>query len=202
MQQMFPQLEPPNNDKAFMDRVGWQLILLFATFVAALIAAIILGTTHVIGFDWIVTILVGIMLGIMVFCVWYAFRTREKLQEQYHKDIAAIKNDVLTFKNDIRHMREDETHQWNEWAISFSAQTDKEHRERTEELKRQCKEAVHDAELRLDVSVKNAQSLFSSAVESNRIAVDLYKQQLIHAQNQMAALEERLRKELTPENKE
>ena len=87
-------------------------------------------------------------------------------------------------------------------ANSFSAQTDKEHRERTEELKRQCKEAVHDAELRLDVSVKNAQSLFSSAVESNRIAVDLYKQQLFHAQNQMAALEERLRKELTPENKE
>jgi len=63
-------------------------------------------------------------------------------------------------------------------------------------------EAVHDAELRLDVSVKNAKSLFSSAVESNRIAVDLYKQQLIHAQNQMAALEEQLRKELTPENKE
>src|SRR5713101_8568057 len=202
MQQMFPQLEPPNNDKAFMDKVGWQLILLFATFVAALIAAIILGTTHVIGFDWIVTILVGIMLGIMVFCVWYTFRTREKLQEQCNKDIAAIKNDVLTFKNAIRHMREDETHQWNEWAISFSAQTDKEHRERTEELKRQCMEAIHDAELRLDVSVKNAQSVFSGAVESNRVAVDLYGQQLIHAQNQMAALEERLRKEHPPENEE
>src|SRR5260370_15028647 len=202
MQQMFPQLEPPNNDKAFMDKVGWQLILLFATFVAALIAAIILGTTHVIGFDWIVTILVGIMLGIMVFCVWYTFRTREKLQEQYNKDIAAIKNDALTFKNDIRHMREDETHQWNEWAISFSAQTDKEHRERTEKLKRLCMEAIHDAELRLDVSVKNAQSMFSGAVESNRIGVDLYRQQLIHALNQMEALEERLRKELTPENEE
>ncbi len=51
-------------------------------------------------------------------------------------------------------------------------------------------EAIHDAELRLDVSVKNAQSMFSGAVESNRIAVDLYEQQLIHAQNQMEALEE------------
>ena len=51
-------------------------------------------------------------------------------------------------------------------------------------------EAIHDAELRLDVSVKNAQSMFSGAVESNRIAVDLYRQQLIHAQNQMEALEE------------
>ncbi len=54
----------------------------------------------------------------------------------------------------------------------------------------QCMEAIHDAELRLDVSVKNAQSMFSGAVESNRIAVDLYEQQLIHAQNQMEALEE------------
>ena len=51
-------------------------------------------------------------------------------------------------------------------------------------------EAIHDAELRLDVSVKNAQAMFSGAVESNRIAVDLYEQQLIHAQNQMEALEE------------
>jgi len=51
-------------------------------------------------------------------------------------------------------------------------------------------EAIHDAELRLDVSVKNAQSMFSGAAESNRIAVDLYEQQLIHAQNQMEALEE------------
>jgi hypothetical protein len=58
-------------------------------------------------------------------------------------------------------MREDETHQWNELAISFSAQADKEHRGRTEELKRQCMEAIHDAELRLDVRVKNAQSMFS-----------------------------------------
>lgn len=147
MQQTFPQVEPQKTDKAFMDKVGWQLIIVLATMVAALIAAIILGTTHVIGFNWIVAILVGIMFVIMLYCVFFTFRTREKLREQYNKDIAAIKNDELTFKNDIRHMREDETHQWNEWAISFSAQADKEHRERTEELKRQCMEAIHDAEL-------------------------------------------------------
>src|SRR5216684_8791619 len=89
------------------------------------------------------------------------------------------------FKNDIRRMREDETRGWHEWSISFSARTDKEHRERTEELKRQCMEAIHDAEQRLDGSVKNAQSIFSGSVQSFTIAVDLYGQQLILAQNQM-----------------
>jgi len=131
--QMYPQGQPPN--KTFMEQAGWQLIIISVAFIAGITGTIIVGiwqgTTHVIDFNWLVLILVDIMFGIMVFSVWYTFRTREKLQEQYNKNIAAINNDVLTFKNDIRHMREDETHQWNEWAISFSAQTDKEHRERT-----------------------------------------------------------------------
>jgi hypothetical protein len=87
----------------------------------------------------------------------------------------------------------------SEWAISFSQAINKDQKERAEELKRQCMEAISDAELRLDVSVKNAQAIFSGAVESQRITVDLYGQQLIHALKRMEALEERLRKELTPE---
>lgn len=192
MQQMSPQFTSPNSDKAFMDKIGWPLIIVLATFVATFIGAIILGTTHIIGFSWIVAILVGIMFAIMAFCVWYTFRTRKKLQGQYNQDIATIKKDVSTFKDDMRSMREDETRHWNEWAVSFTAQVDKEHRERAEELKRQCLEAIHDAELRLDVSVKNAQTLFSGAFDSNKIAVDLYREQLIQAQKQMKALEERL----------
>jgi hypothetical protein len=80
----------------------------------------------------------------------------------------------------------------SEWAISFSQAINKEQKERAEELKGQCMEAISDAELRLDVGVKNAQSIFSGAVESQRITVDLYGQQLIRALKRMEALEERL----------
>ncbi|MGB8343933.1 MAG: hypothetical protein WCD86_03560 [Ktedonobacteraceae bacterium] len=181
-----------------MEQVGWQLILLLATIIAALVAAIILGTTHVIGFNWIILILVGIIFAIMIFCVWYTFRTRQKSQEQYNEDIADIRKDVLSFKEDIRQMREKETHDWHEWAVSFSQQVAKEHKDHTEELKQQCMEAIHDAENRMDSNIKNAQTIFSGAVDSYNRAVDLYGQQLIYAQKQMEALEERLRKELTP----
>lgn len=201
MQQMFPQSEPQK--KSFMEQAGWQLIILLATIIAALGADIILGTTHVIDFNWSVLILVGIMFAIMVFCVWYTFRTRQKFQKQYNQDIADIRKDVLSFKNDIRQMREEETRGWNEWAISYSQQTAKEHKDRTEELKRQCMEAIHDAENKMDVSVKNALSIFKGAVESYQFAVDSYREQLIHTRKQMEALEERLTKELTlPENTE
>jgi hypothetical protein len=95
-------------------------------------------------------------------------------------------------------MREEETRQWNDWAVSFSLASDKEHKDRSEELKRQCMQAIHDAENRMDGNITNALTIFKGTVESYQIAVDRYGQQLIHAWKQMEALEERLKKELTP----
>jgi hypothetical protein len=88
-----------------MKDVGWPVIIVIASLLGSTIAAIILGTTQVIGFDWLVLILVGIT----VFCIWCSLRTRQKFQERYNKDIADIKSNALAFK-------EEEADHWNEWA--------------------------------------------------------------------------------------
>ena len=72
-----------------------------------------------------------------------------------------------------------------------------EQNKRHEDLKRQCMDAISDAENRMDSSIKNAQTIFTGAVESQRRAVDTYGEQLIHAQKQMNELEQRFRKELS-----
>lgn len=195
MQQLNPQIEPPINSNSMRD-----IIPVLATLVGAIIGAIILGTTHVIGFDWIVAILVGIMFGIMLYCIWYTFRTRQKLQEQYNKELAALQEDNQRFKQNWQIYFDNEKFRWDEWAVSFSQAVDKEHKERTEELKRQCIEAIRIAEQQLDITVKNAQSLFKGAVESYDFAVNSYKEQLFQVQKQIQALEERLPNEARADN--
>ncbi|SRR5579871_827243 len=201
MQRMYPQIEPPK--KSFMDQAGWQLIIIIASLLAGIIGTIIVGiwqgTTHVIDFNWLVLIFIGIMLGIMVFCVWYTSRTRQKLQEQYVKDIDMARSDFLKYKTETMNLRTQETEQWNNWAISFTQANAREQKERLEEMEKRCMEAIQGVEQRFDVAIKNAQTIFSGAVESERLAVELYGKQLIHALEQMQALEGRLKKELQPD---
>ena len=196
MRQLYQQPEPPR--KSFMEQYGWQLIIVLATVLATLIAAIILGTAHVIGFNLVVFILVGIMFAIMLFCIWYTFRTRQRLQEQYQEDLATLKREYRDAQNNFRDMTTQEFNRLNEGFINYSQENAKQQNERSEELKRQCMEAIADARRDLDGSIKNAQSIFSGAVDSNNRAVTLYGEQLIHSQRQMLSLEERLRQELKP----
>jgi hypothetical protein len=204
MQQFSQQPEPPK--KSFMEQVGWQLILIVVAFITGILGTVIVGiwqgTTHIIDFSWVVLFLVLIISGIVAYFVWYSIKTRKQILEQYIKDTAEVKRDNQTFKNDIRQMREDETRGWHEWAIPFSAQVDKEHRERTEVLKRQCMEAIHDAGLRLDVNMKNSMSLYKTAQETAGIIIDQYREQLIHEMRRMDAIEEHFRSEHLPRNEE
>ena len=96
---------------------------------------------------------------------------------------------------------QNERFRWDDFAVDFTRKNMEEQNARHEELKRQCMEAILDAN-RMDSNIKTAQSLFSGAVKSQRFAVELYAEQLIHAQRQMQALEERLRRELTPDTTE
>jgi len=181
-----------------MEKFAWPTVTLtIGTVLAAVMIAIWLGKIQVINFDWLVLVLVGIMLGITVFFVWYSIRTKQKLQEQYKKDIADIKRNVQTFKNDYRRIREEETHHWNEWAVSFSQASAKEQTERLEEVKKQLAENIRDAENRMDSKITSAQSIFSSSVQSYKVAVDSYKDYLFQTMKRMDTLEERL-----PESKE
>src|SRR6266849_3913247 len=169
----------PSKFNVFMEKFAWPTVTLtIGTVLAAVMIATWLGKIQVINFDWLVLVLVGIMLGITVFFVWYSIRTKQKLQEQYKKDIADIKRNVQTFKNDYRRIREEETHHWNEWAVSFSQASAKEQTERLEEVKKQLAENIRDAENRMDSKITSAQSIFSSSVQSYKVAVDSYKDYL------------------------
>src|ERR1700680_2281117 len=112
MQQLYPQIEPPKNSNNMRD-----IILVLTTLVGTIIGAIILGTTHVIGFDWIVTMLVVIMFGIMVFCILYTLKTRQRLQEQYDRDHAALKDEWQTFKQVWQSYFDNEQDRLDKWAI-------------------------------------------------------------------------------------
>ena len=205
MQQMFPQLEPPKPDKPFMDKAGWQLVIIAVSFFAGILGTIMVsvwqGTTHLIDVNWFVVIvgviLVIIMIGTIVFCVWYAFITRKKLYEQYNKDRAAYKEEWQRFQGTWHTYFEKERFRWDDFAVDFTRKNMEEQNKRHEELKKQYMDAIADAETRMDSSIKNAQTIFTGAVESQRRAVDTYGEQLIHAQKQMEKLEQRLRKELS-----
>ncbi len=201
MQQMFPQLEPPSRSNT-MKEIGLPIILVIVTLLGSVIASIILGTTHVIDFNWLMIILGCVMLAITVFFAWSSIRTRQKLQEQYNTDRASSQVKYQKFIQHWESYFNNERPRWDDWAVNFSKQSDIEHRERTEELKRQCMEAISDAEQRLDVSVKNAQSIFAGSVETYKFAVDQYQEQLINAMRRMDALEKRLEEKVTPDKEE
>lgn len=201
MHEMFPPVEPPNRSNIMKD-VGLSIILVLITIIGIIIASITLGTTHVIGFNLLIFILVGTMLVITVFFAWYSMRTRQKLSQQYNKDIADMKRNLQVFKNDMLQIRLEETRQWQQWANSFSQSTYREYKHHSEELKEQCMAAIFEAENRMNSNIENAQYNFSISVQSLQFAVDSYRQHLMKAMKQMEALEEQIKKELPSERTE
>ena len=200
MSRMFQQPEPPK--KSFMEQMGWSTIsgVLVGIIVFILTAWII--KVQVVDFSWAMLIFGCVMLGITVFCVRYIVTAKRRLQEQFQKDLAASKKEFRAAQDNLIDMTSKETNRLNEWAINFSQASDKEHRERTEELKHQCMEAIRDAEQRLDGGVKNSLSIFKGSVESQQIVVDLYRQQLIQVQKEVKELRENREKVLPPEDPE
>lgn len=201
MHEMFPPVEPPNRSNIMKD-VGLSIILVLITIIGIIIASITLGTTHVIGFNLLIFILVGTMLLLTVFFAWYSMRTRQKLSQQYNKDIADMKRNLQVFKNDMLQIRLEETRQWQQWANSFSQSTYREYKHHSEELKEQCMAAIFEAENRMNSNIENAQYNFSISVQSLQFAVDSYRQHLMKAMKQMEALEEQIKKELPSERTE
>jgi biopolymer transport protein ExbB/TolQ len=176
---------------------------LIGTIIGAIISAIILGTAHIIDFSWILLMLGCVMLVILAASLLLWYKSIRAIQAQYEKDAAAMKKDKSDFKEEMRKMIMDEIQRSNEWKISFANQVSKEHRDRSEELKRQCMEAISGAESRMDSSLKNTQSILTNTVKSYEGALESQKHFLIaDMQPKLEALEERLRKELMPVNKE
>lgn len=201
MQQISPQIEPPNKSNS-MKEVGWPSILAVITLLGSIIGTIYLGTTHLVDFNWLTVILGCLMLGITVFFAWYSIRTRQKLYALYNKDRTNSQAEYLKFRQQWENYFTNEISRWNTWAVDFSKQSDKEHRERTEELKRQCMEAIGDAERRLDNSIKYSQSMFTSAAETCGIIVDQYHDQLIKLMKEMDTLKKQLDEHTKLENEE
>lgn len=197
MQKMFPQVEPPNKSTTVKD-VGLSIVLVLITICGLIVAAFIFGTTQVIGFDLLVFIMACVMLAITVFFVWFSIRTRQKL----HRDIAEMKRNVQVFKNEIMRIRLDESRQWQQWAGSFTQTSYKEYMNQSEELKKQCMEAIFMAETKMNSNIESAQYNFSLSVQSLQFAVDSYRQHLVKAMKQMDVLEEQIKKELPSESME
>ena len=142
------------------------------------------------------------MTGIALYFAWYSIKTRQKLEKKYVADLAALRKDNKTFKDAQSAYIHNEITRLNQWSIVYSQANDTERKERSEELKRQCMEAISDAENRLDVSVKNTQSLFTGSVQSLQFALDSNMQYLIKTLNRMDELEENLKKASLPESAE
>lgn len=200
MPQMFPQLEPPSKSNT-TKKVDWSGIIGLLGAIIGFVS-IILGTIHIIDFNWLMTILGCVMLVITIFIVIDNRRTKRRFQEQYNKDLASSQAEYQKFRQHWESYFDNERFRWDDWAVDFSRQSGKEHRERTEELKLQCMEAISDAEQRIDSNIKNAQSIFTSSVKSYELVVDQYRQQLINAMRRIDALEKRLDEKVTSDKEQ
>lgn len=181
-----------------MKNASLPIILIIASLLGSLIAALILGTTHIIDFNWFVVIVVVIMLAIMGFCVWYIFRTKQKFQEQYDRDRADLLAEYQQFKQNWQAYFANERDRWDKWAIAYSQDREKEYKEQSEELKRQCMEAIDGVKNGFAGQLDNTKIIFTNAVRSYDGALDSQKQYLMDVlHTEMKELEQRLRKELS-----
>lgn len=204
MRQFYQQPEPPR--KSFMEQSGWQLIIIGASLLAGIIGTVIVGiwqgTTHVIDFNWIVLGLMLITFVIVAFFVWYIFRTRQRLQEQYQEDLATLKREYQNAQNNFRDMTMQEFNRLNEGFINYSQENAKQQKEHSEKLESKCLEAIRDAEQRLDVTVKYAQSMFNDSIKTNGFIINHYNEQLIHEMRRMDAIEEHFKNKILPDDQE
>src|SRR5437868_13498696 len=125
MPQQFQQPEPSSRFH-FMKDIGIPLIAAILSSIVTLISTIIIGTTHVIEFSWLLLILVSIMLGITVFCIWYTVRAGRRLQEKYQEDVTTLKREYRAFQDNYRDMVNQEFNRLNEWANSYAQANAKE----------------------------------------------------------------------------
>jgi hypothetical protein len=205
MQEMFPQEEPPtrsNTMKFVSSPITLVIATLVGTIIGAIISAVILGTAHIIDFSWIMLILGCLMLGILILFIWDNYRMRKQFHEQNNKDSTAHQAEWQQFKENWESFFSNERSRLDKWAISYAADREKEYKERYEELKRQCMEAIHGAELRLDVSMKNSMSQYKTAQETTGIIIDQYREQLIHEMRRLDAIEDHFQNKILSDKPE
>lgn len=179
MSQQFQQPEPPNKFKTFMKDIGWPILIPTIAGIFVFVATIWIGKIRIINFNWLMLILGLVMLAITMSFVWYSVRTRVILQSKYHDDIVTLKKEQHAFQYNSRDMINYEFNRLNEWAISYSQENAKEQKERFEELKTQCMEAISDAKNASDGRIQNTEFNFVGAIQSYERALDSQKQYLL-----------------------
>jgi ABC-type transport system involved in cytochrome bd biosynthesis fused ATPase/permease subunit len=199
--QQFQHPEPPNKANTFMEKAGWPIITIaIGTVLATIIGAVLLGKIQVLNFNWLMLGLGFIMVMVTIFLIWHYLRAVRKLQEEYQANLTALQKENLKFKNELRELYNQKTAHWNNWAVDYTQANMKEQNERLEGMEKRLIEKITDAKNGMDGSIKNAQTLFSGAVNSYERAVDLYREQLLQTVKQIKTLEERLEKESLPES--
>ncbi len=193
MSQQFQQPEPPNKVKTFMKDVGRPILTPTIAGIIVFVATVWIGKIQIINFNWLMLLLALIQVIITVFLVWYCLSAIGKLQEKYQADVAGLRKEYKDYMAAYREYVDQEIIRWNE-REQVNA---KEQKERLEEVKKQLAENIRDAENRMDSKITSAQSIFSSSVQSYKVAVDSCKDYLFQTMKRMDTLEERL-----PESKE
>ena len=199
--QQFQQPEPPSKISTFMDKAVWPIVVtVVGSSVAAVIGAVWLGSIHILNFNWLMLVLGVIMVFLTFFFAWYSHRTRVLLQSKYNNDIAALRKEFYALQQNFIDMANNEFNRLNSWSTDYTLKNAEAQNERFEEMKKQLTEKIMDAKSEMDISIKNAQNIFSGSVKSYETAVDLYKKQVIQTVKRMDVLEEQLRKNSSPES--
>lgn len=168
----YQQPEPPNKGNTFMEKFGLSALLVVFTTIATIVGTVLLGKIQVLDFSWLLFGLVLILIVITSSFAWYNIKTRSMLQKKYQEDRKALLEDYLKFKDNWQKYFDAEKMRWDEWAIGFSQSTTKRLEEGVRETGHDCREAIADAESRMDNSIKTAQTIFSGAVDSYKYALD------------------------------
>ncbi len=74
-----------------------------------------IGKIHIVNFDWLVLGLVIVMGCIVAFFIGYSFKTRDMFQDQYEKDITALRQETENMKAEHLKIIQSERNLFDQW---------------------------------------------------------------------------------------
>src|SRR5437762_3063247 len=119
MQQLFQQPEPPKKSGNLLKEIISPAIAAALGGIIVFITTVWIVKVQVVDFSWVMLIVGCILLGITAFCIWYSITTRQRLQEKYQEDLAALRKEFRAAQDNFRDMISQESNRLNEWASSY-----------------------------------------------------------------------------------
>lgn len=194
---MMRQQTPPSRFNTLMEKIGWTLInSVIGGFILFLLTKVWLGNIIIVNFTWFMLLFGAGLLIIALFVEWCFLRATRKYQE----DIAALQQKNYAFEDQTTRRVNQELDRLNNLFIALSQDAETKQKERFEELKKHCMEAISDAKNALDGRIMNTETNFVGAIKSYERALDSQKQYLLDVMQ--SKLEEMLTTRQLPNEQE